>query len=59
MPKYQSLPVFVNNISGSRAFASFLVKDGASMTVAPTNVPGHSEMPWSARWPFTSIAPRQ
>ena len=31
MPKNQSLPFFVDNISGSRALASFLVEDGASM----------------------------
>ncbi len=31
MPKYQIFPFFVDDISGSRAPALFLVEDGASM----------------------------
>jgi len=49
MPKYQSLPLFVEDISGSRAFASFFVDKGASMIVASTSVPDRSVMPWSAK----------
>jgi hypothetical protein len=54
MPKYQSLPFFVDDISGSRAPALFFVEDGASMMVASTSVPERSVMPLSARCPFTS-----
>jgi hypothetical protein len=39
MPKNQSLPFFVDDISGSRAFALVFVEDGASMIVALTKVP--------------------
>jgi hypothetical protein len=45
IPKYQSFPFFVDDISGSRAFASFLVEDGASMIVASTSVPERSVIP--------------
>lgn len=45
IPKNQSLPFFVDDISGSRALASFLVEDGASMIVASTSVPERRVMP--------------
>ena len=54
MPKYQSLPFFVDDISGSRAPALFFVEDGASMIVASTSVPERSVIPLSARCAFTS-----
>jgi hypothetical protein len=54
MPKYQALPFFVDDISGSRALASFFVEDGASIMVASTSVPERRVIPWSARWLFTS-----
>jgi hypothetical protein len=54
IPKDQSLPFVVDDISGSRALSLFLVEDGASMIVASTSVPERSVIPWSARWPFTS-----
>ena len=54
MPKYQSLPFLVDNISGSRAPALFLVADGASMIVASTGVPERKPMPLSARCALTS-----
>jgi hypothetical protein len=53
IPKYHWLPFFVDNIAGSRAFASFLVDHGASMIVASTNVPERSVIPWSVKWLFT------
>ena len=52
IPKNQSFPFLVDDISGSRALASFLVEDGASMMVASTSVPERSMIPWSARWRF-------
>ena len=54
MPKYQSLTFLVDDISGSRAPALFLVELGASMIVAYTNVPERSVKPLSARCAFTS-----
>jgi hypothetical protein len=48
------LPFLVDDISGSRAPALFLVEDGASMIVASTKVPERSVMPLSARCAFTS-----
>ena len=54
IPKDQSLPFVVDDISGSRALSLFLVEDGASMIVASTIVPERSEMPLSARCAFTS-----
>ncbi len=45
MPKYQSLPFFVDDISGSSAPALFLVEDGPSTIVASTRVPERSVMP--------------
>jgi hypothetical protein len=39
MPKNQSLPFLVDNISGSRAPALFFVEDGALMIVASTSEP--------------------
>ena len=44
MPKFQSLPILVDDISGSRAPAWFLVADGASMIVASTSVPQRKPM---------------
>ena len=54
MPKNQSLPFFVDDISGSRALASFFVEEGASIMVASTSVPERRVIPLSARCAFTS-----
>jgi hypothetical protein len=54
MPKNQSLPFLVDDISGSRAPALFFVEDGASMIVASTSVPERSAIPLSARCAFTA-----
>ena len=55
MPKYHSLPFFVEDISGSRLPASSLVEDGASMMVASNRVPERSVIPLSTMCPFTSM----
>jgi len=39
-------------LSGSRAFALFLVEGGAAIIVASTMVPSRMSMPRSARWPL-------
>ena len=52
MPKYQSLPFLVDDISGSRAPDLFFVEDGASMIVASTKVAERNVMPLSARCAF-------
>jgi len=54
MPKYHALPFFVEDISGSPAFASFFVEDGAWMMVASISVPERSVTPLSARCALNS-----
>jgi len=47
MPKYQSLALFVETFQGSRPLENFVSwsKNGASMIVASTSVPGQSRCP--------------
>jgi hypothetical protein len=54
MPKNQSLPFFVDDISESRAPALFLVDEGTYMIVASTSVPEHRVIPLSAKCAFTA-----
>jgi hypothetical protein len=54
IPKYHWLPFLVWCMSGSRAFALFLVEDGAAMIVASTIVPRCINRPRSASIAATS-----